>query len=279
MSFHSKADYKGHYDHNGIPQLNYQGSIGIQYNPIAIAQWGLGNYNLWLNTKSKKNYNKFIKCSDWLVENLELNKKGLKVWMHHFDFEYRDKLTSPWYSGLAQGQGISVLIRALKETGDKKYAIAIDEAYKSILVDVEAGRVNYTDLNGENWIEEYIVKPPTHILNGFLWTLWGVYEYSVYFKDSKSKILFDNFSDTILNNLDSYDLGYWSKYEISNTKIPMIASLFYHKLHIIQLEIMFLITGDKNYRKYSIKWKKYSENKLFKIIAISHKIIFKVLYY
>ena len=36
MSFHSKANYNGHYDADGIPMLDYYGSIGIQYNPIAI---------------------------------------------------------------------------------------------------------------------------------------------------------------------------------------------------------------------------------------------------
>ena len=52
--------------------------------------------------------------------------------MHHFNFEYRDTLMAPWYSGLAQGQGISVLIRAYKETGDQKYAKAIKDAFASL---------------------------------------------------------------------------------------------------------------------------------------------------
>ena len=39
--------------------------------------------------------------------------------MHHFDFEYRDTLKSPWYSGLAQGQGLSVLVRAYIETDNE----------------------------------------------------------------------------------------------------------------------------------------------------------------
>ena len=61
MSFHRKAEYQGSYDKKGIPQLNYQGDIGIQYNPIAIAQWSLGNYNLWKKNNSQDCYKKFIK--------------------------------------------------------------------------------------------------------------------------------------------------------------------------------------------------------------------------
>ena len=41
--------------------------------------------------------------------------------MHYFDFEYRDKLASPWYSGLAQGLGLSLLSRAYIETRNDKY--------------------------------------------------------------------------------------------------------------------------------------------------------------
>src|ERR1700733_4209128 len=41
MPFSEKADYIGPYDPSGIPLLNYHGNIGLQYNPIAIAQWGL----------------------------------------------------------------------------------------------------------------------------------------------------------------------------------------------------------------------------------------------
>jgi len=41
MLFAEKADYQGHYDATGVPQLDYHGKIGLQYNPIAIAQYGL----------------------------------------------------------------------------------------------------------------------------------------------------------------------------------------------------------------------------------------------
>ena len=50
MTFAEKADYSGAYDSAGIPLLDYHGKIGLQYNPIAIAQYGLGNYNLFRRT-------------------------------------------------------------------------------------------------------------------------------------------------------------------------------------------------------------------------------------
>ncbi len=48
MTFARKARYPGPFDDEGIPLLDYRGRIGRQYNPIAISQYGLGNYNLFL---------------------------------------------------------------------------------------------------------------------------------------------------------------------------------------------------------------------------------------
>ena len=90
MLFREKADYSGHYDDAGIPNAQYHGAIGLQYNPIAIAQWGLANYNYFCETG--KGWHKTLKAADWLASNLEQNAHGLWVWNHHFDWDYRDTL-------------------------------------------------------------------------------------------------------------------------------------------------------------------------------------------
>ena len=48
MKFAEKAQYAGPCDAQGIPLLNYHGAVGVQYNPIAIAQWGLGKLQPFL---------------------------------------------------------------------------------------------------------------------------------------------------------------------------------------------------------------------------------------
>ncbi len=59
MPFLEKADYGGIYDETGIPMLDYHGKIGRQHNPIAIAQWGLGNYNQFARTKDAERRTRF----------------------------------------------------------------------------------------------------------------------------------------------------------------------------------------------------------------------------
>tara|TARA_B100002052_G_scaffold295397_1_gene321824 strand:- start:64 stop:1035 length:972 start_codon:yes stop_codon:yes gene_type:complete len=279
MSFKKKAEYDVDIDSNGIPMLNYQGVIGIQYNPIAIAQWGLGNFNLWYDHKSDIYFEKFINCADWLIENLEENKYGYKVWMHHFDFEYRDTLKAPWYSGLAQGQGISVLVRAFNHTKNKKYSRAASDAFQVFLVPIHEGGVNYVDSSGDHWIEEYIVNPPTHILNGFIWAMWGIYDYSNYMNKEIAKKLFKRYVNTLVSNLEQYDTGYWSLYEQAGLKMPMLASPFYHKLHIVQLKIMTKLTGITLFEQTAKKWSNYFNSGFNYYRALFVKSLFKIFHY
>jgi hypothetical protein len=109
---------------------------------------------------------KFSLIADWLVSHLEPNANGLSVWNHHFKWKYRDTLKAPWHSGLAQGQGISVLMRAHTESGDVRYLHAARIAFESFQSPIEEGGMALTDESGDLWFEEYIVSPPTHILNG-----------------------------------------------------------------------------------------------------------------
>jgi len=279
MPFAQKADYSGPYDNSGIPLLNYRGKIGLQYNPIAIAQYGLGNYNLFQRTGDTTRRDKFLNAANWLVTNQEPNANGLPVWHHQFDWEYRVRLKAPWYSGLAQGQGISLLVRVYQDTGDEQYLQAARNAFRSFLTTPDEGGVTYVDEAGNTWFEEYIVRPPTHILNGFIWASWGVFDYCLATSDPIAKALFDRASTTLKRNLDHYDVGFWSLYEQSGTRMNMLASRFYHMLHIVQLKILYRMTGIDVFESFANRWESYLRSSLKRIRALAHKSIFKLCYY
>ncbi len=279
MAFAEKADYRGMFDERGIPLLDYLGAIGPQYNPIAIAQYGLGNFNLYKKTGENGRRERFLRVADWLVANLETNSEGVPVWNHHFDFEYRTPLRAPWYSGLAQGQGISVLVRAHKETGDEKYFAAANQAFRSLQKPVESGGVIFTDEEGNRWIEEYIVDPPTHILNGFIWALWGVYDLAIHTGSDGAWKVWAESLQTLRGNLHRYDTGYWSLYEHSGTRMKMLASPFYHRLHIVQLQVMAALAGDVLFAEYAEKWAGYQKSAVNRSRALVYKSVFKLCYY
>jgi hypothetical protein len=279
MTFREKAQYSGPHDAQGIPLLNYYGAIGLQHNPIAIAQWGLGNYNVFVRTRSCEALSKFLKASDWLCERLEENSRGLHVWNHYFDWEYRQTLKAPWYSGLAQGQGISLLVRAHAESGDQKYLNSAALAFRSFLADVASGGVSFEDSEKNIWFEEYVVSPPTHILNGFIWAAWAVYEYFLATGLRDAMTLFAAAVKTLETNLARYDLGFWSRYELSATLLPMIASPFYHRLHVTQLRVMHRITSGKIFDQYAERWEGYARSRSKRSRAFCYKGAFKLCYY
>ena len=279
MTFAAKADYAGPCDSEGIPLLDYHGKIGRQYNPIAIAQYGLGNYNLFRRTGDAARRQKFFLVAEWLSSHLEKNPSGLSVWNHHFDWEYRDTLRKPWYSALAQGQGISVLVRAHRESHDRRYLEAAQLALKSFFKPVADGGVLFTDDRGDLWFEEYIVSPPTHILNGFIWAAWGVYDYFLATHDQSAQELFTRAVQTLLRNLDRYDLGFWSLYEQSGTRLPMVASPFYHQLHIVQLRVMHRLTGENKFARVADRWESYGRSRSKRTRALCYKSAFKLCYY
>ena len=279
MLFREKADYAGPYDSKGIPMLDYRGLIGFQYNPIAIAQWGLANHNQYCATREDIRAQRALRAANWLCDHLEQNPHGLWVWNHHFDWDYRDTLTAPWYSGLAQGQGVSLLLRAHAHTRDNRYLQAAERAFATLTRPIADGGVLVEDEEKNLWIEEYLVHPPTHILNGFMWALWGVWDFWCARADAEAKEIFDLAVNTLIRNLRRYDTGYWSLYEQSGTRLRMLASPFYHRLHIVQLQVMAQLTGQTEFAKVAERWQNYSRRRVNRTRALIAKAAFKLLYY
>jgi len=280
QDFRQKAAYRLLDRETKVPVLDYRGRTGLQFNPIAIAQWGLGNHQLWLAAQGAEQAGRVRAAADWLAGNLDLNSSGVPVWWHHFDFEYREGLSAPWYSGLAQGQGISLLIRAHEMNPQSGYLEAAEAAFESLKTSVDEGGAAFWDCTGDYWIEEYLVDPPSHILNGFLWASWGLRDYYLAMRDTSAERLFQAAAQTIARNLPRYDTGYWSMYEAPwGERMLMLASPFYHRLHTVQLGIMARLTGMKIFEEYSRKWLGYQRKPLNRAYSLAHKSIFKLRYY
>jgi hypothetical protein len=279
QDFVAKARYAGPFDEDGIPLLDYRGDLGRQYNPIAIAQYALANYNVHAQTGEIEPRERFLRVASWLASHLEKNRHDVWVWQHHFDFEYWQRLRAPWYSALAQGQGISALVRAHALTGDAAYLNAAARAFEAFAHDLEAGGVRHVDERGRWWLEEYVVQPPTHILNGFLWSLWGIRDFRLSTRDAYAAELYERCLSTVESSLPAYDLGYWSRYDLSPTALPMIASPFYHRLHIVQLRITHRLAARPVFKEYADRWARFELNRWSRGRALAQKALFKLAYF
>jgi heparosan-N-sulfate-glucuronate 5-epimerase len=276
MRFGGKANYAGPFDASGIPLLDYRGRIGRQYNPIAVAHYGLARFNRWCQSGDSRDRTAWLAASRWLVANLQSNDQRVPVWVHHFDWQYRQVLKAPWYSGLAQGNGVSMLVRAATETGDDSFAEAAHRAFQSLELPIARGGVLATDTRGDVWIEEYIVDPPSHVLNGFIWALWGVYDYARWSRRPSASALWDACVRTLEARLDDFDTGWWSLYEAPTTGHPMLASLYYHRLHAVQLRVLHELTGIAAFATRAARFEGYARRPVSRARAFVEKACFKL---
>ena len=123
-------------------------------------------------------------------------------------------------------------------------------------LDISEGGVKYVDENNDLWLEEYAVLPPPHVLNGFITILFGIHEFHRTTNNKQSLKLWNDGLKTLKNNLEKYDAGYWSYYDLQD-KYP--ATYKYHTLHVRQLKILYDLTGEKIFDDYAKKWEKYKE--------------------
>jgi len=279
MRFAGKARYAGPFDSDDIPLLDYRGDIGRQYNPIAIAQYGLARFNAWAAGGTSADRSAWIAAANWLERAMRPNGHGVRVWMHDFDWPYRQRLRAPWYSGLAQGNGLSLLVRAAITTGEPKYVDGAHLAFDPLRRDVAEGGVVVTDASLDIWIEEYIVDPPTHILNGFIWALWGVFDYARWSGRSDAIQIWKAGVATLAKRLVDFDTGWWSLYEARDGSREMLASRYYHTLHITQLRVMHRLTGIDAFSACADRFQTYLNRPSHRALVFGRKAIFKLRHY
>ena len=166
-----------------------------------------------------------------------------------------------------------------KATGEEKYMKTAEKAFRALEIDIDEGGVQYVDNEGNTWLEEYITNPPTHILNGFIWALWGVWDFYLVTDEKRVKNLFESCIKTIKSNLKQYDVGYWSLYDLSQQKMKMLASPFYHKLHIAQLDATYQLTGEETFKEYKEKFREYQNSWFKRTRALIYKAVFKLIYF
>jgi heparosan-N-sulfate-glucuronate 5-epimerase len=59
----------------------------------------------------------------------------------------------------------------------------------------------------------------------------------------------------------------------------MVASAFYHRLHIVQLRVMYRLTGEELFARVADRWQDYTRSRVDRARALTYKTAFKLCYY
>jgi hypothetical protein len=229
--------------------------------PVAVFQYGLGAYDLYLDSNDEIYLKKFFDCVKWALTNQE----PTGAWSN-FSFIYPEHP----YGAMCQGEGASLLIRAYVQTKEEKYLSAAKKAIDFMLLPVtEGGTTKYSD-------EECILLEYTHkaaVLNGWVFALFGLFDYLLVDDTEEYRTKYNLTLKSLINRLPNFDNGYWSLYDLDKK----ITSPFYHNLHIAQMQALYKMTNEKIFDNYAKKWEEYSNSYFKKTKAFVKKAFQKII--
>ncbi len=272
LDFSSKINYPNTINSDGIPILSHQDNMEIEH-PLIIAQYGLGIFSLLEKRKFQDTLllNKFIKVSDWFVDNKKQYKNGC-CWTIELAYPNLG-LIAPWVSAMVLGQAISILSRASLLTENKIYESTAVEALVPFDHSVSEGGVkNY--FRSFTIYEEFPTKDkPSVVLNGFIFALFGLFDLILLKKDEAAMRLFNAGIDSLISLLPFYDSKYWSLYYLYNYPKKYYSSQTYHIIAYEQLKALYYITNKVEFFNYSKKWEQNSVNNIYRTLALLNKLI------
>jgi len=213
--------------------------------PVAIFQYGLGCYDLYLASGQSDNryLRKFMQCAEWAVDKQEPSGAWNNFFFRHPQHPY---------GAMAQGEGVSLLLRAYALTGEERFLATSQKAINFMLKPVSEGGT----------ADGHILLEYTHlpaVMNGWIFAWWGLYDYVIVAQDKGHyKEWLEKSCASLEENLSAFSNTYWSMYDLAGH----IVSPFYHHLHIAQMQAMYQLTGHAIFRHYQEKWERDKSSKL-----------------
>lgn len=246
-----------HFDEQGVPQTLDKACNTLYHNPVMIAQYGIAEYGYYMSTNDRQYRENCLRAAQGLLR-FQDKQGGFPYWI-----EYASSrgvaLKSGWYSAMAQGQAISLFVRANALEPDPAYQKAAHQALALLEVPVSEGGL-LSKLGEHDFFEEYPSTPPSFTLNGFLFCLFGLYDGSRVFQDEQANRLFQNGVQTVRAALPLYDGDGLSSYDLVHVTHPPLDRLRdrkYHILHVKLLQALDSIQHDDIFTFYIQKWGKH----------------------
>ena len=260
-------------DNDGIPSVYYGRTIdgkpiGFQSNPVTTALQANEFYDKYKenNDESSKTY--FLNNADWLVDNA-INKGYYSLLQYNFPLPIYN-FKAPWFSAMANGLALQVLIKAHAITLDSKYLTAAKSLLNAFFIEVKDGGITYKDSSDEWWYEEYASNDKdskiSRVLNGMIFTVLGIYDYFQYTNDPDAKLLFDKGVNSIKKEISKYNDNGYSYYDLLGNPSDK-----YHQIHVDLTKQLHDVTGESIFTKYHELWKNHNNNpSLLNYFSISY---------
>uniref|UniRef100_H2YXW6 heparosan-N-sulfate-glucuronate 5-epimerase n=1 Tax=Ciona savignyi TaxID=51511 RepID=H2YXW6_CIOSA len=225
--------------------------------------------NITLSTS--EHLSQFHDASQWIYLNQDEETGGWKNEVERRLEGYKP-IPAGWISAMGQGQGMSVLSRAYHVFQNPKYIVALSQAMLPFTKFPHEGGVRAVFMDKYTWYEEYPTEPASFVLNGFMYSLIGLYDFKALLEDKFESYelvtrLYDDGMTSLKAMLPLYDGGSRTFYDLRHFMVqmpPNIARWDYHTTHISQLVLLYSVTKDPVFKKYIDSWTGYLNGKVAK---------------
>ncbi|EFA10381.1 D-glucuronyl C5-epimerase B [Tribolium castaneum] len=221
-----------------------------------------------LTLSSSEHIQQFYDAAEWFVRHQDTETGGWPIPVKRKLASGFHDLQSGWYSAMGQGHAISVLSRAYHHSGgDVRYLQAALAGLKPFQVPSTKGGVLATFLNKYHWYEEYPTKPASFVLNGFIYSLLGLYDLMTIAppgQADEAEFLFREGMISLKGMLLFYDMGSVTSYDLRHVTLgvaPNLARWDYHATHINQLLLLSTIENEPLFAQTAERWIGYMAGK------------------
>lgn len=266
-------DYFAPYDPEGIPMRDLPGGLGLEYLPSRIAAYGFANWNRLRAFPDEDRYrDSFMKSANWFA----CQPSGR--FEHHFPLV---GLSPPWLSCIAQGEGISVLTRAYRETGLDLYASQACSAAEPFFVSAEQGGLLDHLPDGRPFLEEYPCTIYSHVLNGCLYAIVGMCDLVDAQLDRNDRV-FNLCNDVIAAievNIGRWQIRNWTTYDFADAEVSRtlnLSTMTYQTVHWILLDYIGQRRGRPLLVAAAQRWKNATESLSARLRALAGKVAFRM---
>ncbi len=250
-------DFRYPRDRRGLPMVFIDRRQGLRYNPITIAQFGLHSLRQYAASGSQEDLQNAFHAAGWLLENVREWKHNAAVWIFDFDLTFYGP-RAPWISAMAQGEAVSLLLRIHQLRPHPAIPDLVRRAVRPFLFDVEERGVQRCFPDGTPVFEEFPTDPPSRVLNGHLFALIGLYDYTTCFEDEEVHQLLQRAVAGLPQNLPRYDTGFWNLYDLHPTR--RLASPMYVGVHVQLLRVFARLFHEERFATTAEKWSRYLHN-------------------
>jgi len=230
--------------------------------PVTQIQFGLGcvtSYRTEQDATRKALFLTRAKAQAARLIETRVQARGAWYFPYPFDFthaahsgvDYR----APWYSGMAQGEAISLFIQLSELDGTTedervRYRAAADGAFASLLrADDGTPWVVNRNRTGYLWIQEYPGSAPgtgDYTYNGMVFAMFGLWDYIRATGDELAVALFDGACTTVDRYFSLLRNPRWISFYCQTHRVPAAS---YHQHHINLLRQLHWQTGSPRFAR------------------------------